>query len=337
MFEMENIKKYVLVKCLLLNLFFLSACSTIGPISEKHPKARVFEDFVLIKTIRGDTLSSLASTYLNDPNKDWLIADFNGITTLIPGQELIIPLSPINKGGLKADGYQTVPILVYHAFSENRSDKMSVPKDDFDIQMKYLKENGFHIISLDQLLDFIDFMEQIPEKSIVITFDDAWGSIYDIALPVLIKYGFTATFFIYTDFIGGGKAMSWEQIKTLSKIGFDIQCQTKTHRNLASLKKNESFKEYFNSIDLEISYPKKIIKKILNKDCKYLAYPYGETNNIVIAILKKHGYRAAFTIDRKPNPFFVDKYRISRSVIYGSYDIERFKKELSVFQKNELK
>lgn len=327
----------VLIKLLLLNLFLLSACSTSGPIFGKHPQTRVFEDFVLLKTIRGDTFSSLASTYLKDPDKGWLIADFNGITTLTPGQELIIPLLPLNKGGLKADGYQTVPILVYYNFSENRSDKMSVSKDDFEIQMNYLKVNGYHVISLDQLLDFIDYKEQLPEKSIVITFDDAWGSIYDIALPILIKYGFTATFFIYTDFIGGGKALTWDQIKRLSKQGFDIQCQTKTHRNLAALKKNESFKEYFNSVETEISYPKKLIERTLNKDCKYLAYPYGETNNLIIAILKKHGYRAAFTIGRKPTSFFVDKYRINRSVIYGNYDIEQFKRELSVFQKNELK
>jgi len=68
-----------------------------------------------------------------------------------------------------------------------------------------------------------------------------------------------------------------------------------------------------------------------------LAYPYGETNNLVIALLKKHGYRAAFTVNRKPNPFFIDKYRIYRSVIYGSYNMDKFKDNLSVFQKNELK
>ena len=88
---------------------------------------------------------------------------------------------------------------------------------------------------------------------------------------------------------------------------------------------------------MEISYPKKLIEKKLNKECKCLAYPYGETNNLVIAMLKKHGYRAAFTVDTKSNPFFIDKYRIHRSIIYGKYDIENFKNNLSVFQQNELK
>ena len=75
---------------------------------------------------------------------------------------------------------------------------------------------------------------------------------------------------------------------------------------------------------------------MLNKDCRYLAYPYGKTNNLVIAILKKHGYRGAFTLGREPNPFFVDRYRINRFVIYGNYSLEEFKKYISVFQQTEL-
>jgi len=332
--ETANIKKTVLINILPLFFLLLAAC---GSIFHNTHQAHVSDDFVIVKTTSKDTFSSLAAYYLKDPDKGWRIAEFNRMTTLIPGQELIIPLSPFNKGGLKAEGYQTVPILAYHNFSKKRSDKTAVGQDDFEAQMKYLKQNGYHVVSIDQLFDFIDYKEQLPEKSIVITFDDAWRSIFDVALPILIKYGFTSTFFIYTDFIGGGKAMTWKQIETLSKIGFDIQCQTKTHRNLAVPNKNESFKEYFESIEMEISYPKKLLKKKLNIDCKFLAYPYGETNNLVIALLKKHGYRAAFTVDRKPNPFFIDKYRIHRSVIYGSYDMDKFKDNLSVFQKNELK
>ena len=336
MLETAKIKKTILMNIFPLFSLLLSACAINGIIYHDKHKAHISDDFVIVKTTAQDTFSSLAATYLKDPNKGWLIAEFNGMTTPGPGQELIIPLSPLNKGGLKTEGYQTVPVLVYYNFSKN-SDETAVGQDDFEAQMKYLKQNGYHVISMNQLLDFIDYKEPLPEKSVVLTFDDAWRSIFDFALPILIKYNFTATFFIYTDFIGGGKAMTWKQIDTLSKIGFDIQCQTKTHRNLAVPKKNESFKEYFKSIEMEISYPKKLIKDKLNIDCKYLAYPYGETNNLVIAVLKKHGYQAAFTIDRKPNPLFTDKYRISRSVIYGSYDMDKFKNNLSVFQKTELK
>ena len=332
-----NRKKTVLFKFFLLNFLFLAACTAGTSNHRNASKAFIDNDFILVKTTDEDTLSSLAADHLNDPKKGWLIAEFNNVKPLTSGQTLIIPLSPLHKGGLKTDGFQTVPVLVYHNFSKNSSGKTSVAEADFEAQMKYLKENGFHVISLDQLLDFIDYKEPIPEKSVAITFDDAWGSIYDIAFPVLKKYGFPATFFIYTDFIGGGKAMSWEQIQTLSEHGFDIQCQTKTHRNLTARKKNESFEEYFKALEMEIDYPNTLMEKKLKKTCRYLAYPYGETNEFIIAILKKRGYRAAFTVEQGSNPFFVDKYRIHRSIIHGKYDIDSFKKNLSVFQKNELK
>ncbi|MCK5194444.1 MAG: polysaccharide deacetylase family protein, partial [Desulfobulbaceae bacterium] len=252
-------------------------------------------------------------------------------------QELIIPLRPFDKGGLKVNGYQTVPVLAYHGFSKDSPGKMTVTEASFEAQMKYLMENGYHVISLDQLMDFLEFKEQIPEKSVVITIDNGLSSFSDIAFPILKKFGLTATLFVYTDFIDTDKALSWKQINNLSKKGFDIQCKTKTHRNLTKRKKKESFKEYFESLEKEISYPKTLIKQKLNKECSYFAYPYGATNNLAVAILIKQGYRAAFTVKRASNPCFVDRYRIHRSVIYGDYDIERFKKNLSVFNKTKLK
>ncbi len=320
----------------LLSLLMLAGCATGTRSHHKMSEIRS-GDFIIVTTTSKDTLSSLAAEYLNDPSKEWLISEFNHIKSLTPGQKLIIPLFSFNKSGLKSGGYQTVPVLAYYSFSENKPNKISITQDDFKAQMKYLKENNYHVIKLDQLLDFLDYKEQIPDKSVVITFDDGWSSVYDFATPILKKYGFPATFFIYTDFIGGGKAMSWKQIKELSEAGFDIQCQTKTHRNLATLKKKESFKEYFNSLEMEISYPKKLFKKKLNKECKCLAYPYGITNNLVIAMLKKHGYRAAFTVEQESNSFFIDNYKIRRSAIYGEYDIEKFKNKLSVFHNMELK
>ncbi|MBW2643613.1 MAG: polysaccharide deacetylase family protein [Deltaproteobacteria bacterium] len=250
----------------LLSLLLLSACATDTRSHHEISEIRINDDFIIVTTTAKDTPSSLAAEYLNDPSKEWVISEFNHIKTLTPGQKLIIPLFPFNKSGLKPGGYQTVPVLAYYSFSENKPNKVSITQGNFKAQMKYLKENNYHVITLDQLLDFLDYKEQIPEKSVVITFDDGWSSAYDFAFPILKKYGFPATFFIYTDFIGGGKAMSWKQIKELSEAGFDIQCQTKTHRNLATLKKKESFKEYFKSLEMEISYPKKLFKKKLNKE-----------------------------------------------------------------------
>jgi len=291
-----------------------------------------YEDFVIVKSIAGDSLDALATKYLGDPSKAWVIAEFNDIDTLLPGKEVVIPLTPTHLGGLKKDGFQKVPILLYHDFSKTLSSKMKVLESSFEAQMKYLKQNDYHVITLDRFLNFMEYKEQIPEKSVVIAIDDGWKSLYTIAYPILKKYNFPATLFVYTDFIGGKKALTWNQIKELADYGFDIQCHTKTHRYLTRINDGESFNHFFKSVEEELIRPKKLLRKKLNRDCNCLAYPYGQTSSLVAAMLKKHGYRAAFTVTRGGNPFYLNNYNINRSAIYGHYDLEKFKKNLDVFQ-----
>jgi peptidoglycan/xylan/chitin deacetylase (PgdA/CDA1 family) len=215
---------------------------------------------------------------------------------------------------------------------------MTVTQAAFEGQMKLLKDKGYRVITIDQLLDFLEFKTQIPKKSVVITIDDGWRSAYDIALPILKKYGFPATLFVYTDLIvGSKKTLSWELIQEMANNGIDIQGHTKTHPNLTLIDERESFKEYFGAIEKEISESKRIIKKKLNKDVKYLAYPHSETNHLIIELIKKHGYQAAFTASRGANPFFIHNYRINRSMIYGDFDLNQFEKNLTVFSEQALK
>jgi biotin operon repressor len=217
-------------------------------VPQEKPRERM-EDFGFqaIRVGQGDTLSSLAKKYLGDATMDWFIAEFNGITAITPGQELIIPLKPYDKGGLSLRGYQTVPVLSYHQFSETVTNKMTVSRSAFEEQMKFLKDDGYHVITIDDLLDFLDFKKQVPKKSVVITIDDGWRSMYDIAFPILKQYGYPATLFVYTDLITGSyKTLSWDLIQKMAESGIDIQCHTKTHRDLTKpdANKKETFKEY---------------------------------------------------------------------------------------------
>jgi peptidoglycan/xylan/chitin deacetylase (PgdA/CDA1 family) len=291
-----------------------------------------YEDFVIVKPVAGDTLDALAARFLNDPSKSWVIAEFNEIDSLTPGEEIVVPLKPVHPGGLKTEGFQKVPILLYHDFSRTRSSKMIVLESSFEAQMRFLKENGYHVVTLDQFLNFMEYKAQLPEKSVVITIDDGWKSLYTIAYPILKKYNFPATLFVYTDFIGGRKALTWKQIKALAEDGFDIQCHSKTHRYLTRIKDGETFDRFFKEIEKELSHPQKLVRQKVNRDCSCLAYPYGKTNSLVAAMLKNHGYRAAFTVTRGGNPFYLNNYNINRSAIYGHYDLEKFKSNLDVFQ-----
>lgn len=291
-----------------------------------------YTSFVAVTVKEGDTLSSLASQYLNDFSKDWMISDFNEVSVITPGQKLIIPLKYYERGGLTVKGYQTVPILAYHKFSESKGDRMTVTASAFEEQMKLLKDKGYHVITLDQLFDFLDFKIQIPKKSVVITIDDGWRSAYDIAFPILKKYGYPATLFIYTALITGSKlTLNWDLINEMASHGIDLQCHTRTHRGLTAPAQKESFKEYFAAIEKELLDAAKTIKIRTNREVHYLAYPFGHVNHLVIALLKKQGYRGGVTVTRGSNAFFVNNYRVSRSMIFGEYDLRQFEKNLVTF------
>lgn len=309
----------------------------LPPEDQVHPYVRKFPDFIAVIAQPGDTFSSLAARYLNDPSLDWFIAEFNDMTSLKPGQELIIPLHDYDKGGLSISGYQTVPVLTYHKFSRNNGDTMTVSERSFEEQMRFLKKNGYHVIALYEFFDFLNFKTHLPQKSVVITIDDGWRSTYDIAFPILKKYGYPATLFVYTDFIlQSDKTLNWALLTEMSKNGMDIESHTRTHRNLNRRDEQESFREYFESVRKELTESAEVIKTRLNREVKYLAYPYGETNPLIVALLEKLGYRGAFTVDRGSNPFFIDNCRIKRSMIYGDFDLKDFERNLTTFSSDEL-
>jgi peptidoglycan/xylan/chitin deacetylase (PgdA/CDA1 family) len=299
---------------------------------------RTFPEFVAVIAREGDSFSSLSEKYLHDPSFDWLIAEFNELDDLAPGRPLIVPLGPPNKGGLASTGYQTVPVLCYHQFSLGGATKMTVTQAAFEAQMQLLKEKGYRVITLDQLFDFLEFKSQIPRKSVVITIDDGWRNAYDIAYPILKKYGYPWTLFIYTDqIVGSAKTLSWDLIKEMASNGMDPQCHTKTHRNLTVVDKKESFRSYFDALVKEVSDSSALIKKRLDRDVKYLAYPFGETNRLVIEVLKKNGFRGALTVKRGGNPFFIHDFIVNRSMIYGELDLSQFEKNLAIFSEEPLR
>jgi peptidoglycan/xylan/chitin deacetylase (PgdA/CDA1 family) len=325
--------------CLLETRFFISSAIIIMAMFLFQGCAQHGESpsFIPVIVQPGETLSTLAEKYLGDPKRSWQIADFNEVSSVSSGQEIIIPLESFTKGGLTPRGYQTVPILTYHNFSETKEDLMMVKKDLFEQQMRYLHDNDYIAITLDDFFDFLEYRKQLPRKAVVITFDDGWQGVYTIAFPILKKYGFPATLFVYTDLISGNrKTLSWAQLAELDKGGIDIQCHTKTHRNLIKIKDGESLKNYVSEVEKEISESTRIIDEKLHKDVKYFAYPYGDTNSLVIALLREKGFRGAFTVKRDANPFFMDHYTLNRSMIYGDFNLQEFKKNLKIYSSKAL-
>ncbi len=294
--------------------------------------------FVTVIPAEGESLSDIARQYLGNSNLSFRISEFNNIDAAIPNRPLVVPLKPQFPYGIRRTGLQTVPILSYHAFSWRTSNYMTIREKEFEAQMEYLKTNGYQVIPLSRMLDLFKGKE-LPKKSVVITIDDGWGSVYRIAYPVLKKHGYPFTMFIQTDLINDTfKTLDWDKIREILRNGnLTVGCHTKAHRDLTQPKPGESFIEYFSSIKQELNLAKKIIFQETGTDPIHLAYPYGNTNQLVMDLLKEMGYSTGYTINRASNSLLADPLKLNRSMIYGTYDLEKFKRHLNAFEYFDLK
>ena len=299
----------------------------------------VFEspEFVVTIAKAGDTPDSLAARHLGDPKKRWMIEDYMGVRTFSAGQEVVIPKHEWNPVGVYPWGYQLVPILVYHNISSQEKGKLSIASKMFDAQIKELHAEGFHALSLAEFMAFTAGRRQLPRKSVLLTFDDGYKSFVHYARPILKDYGFGATLFVYSDFIGGGvNALSWQDLRTLTEQGFDVQPHSKTHANLRR-KEGESEAAYAKRIEAELAFPLTLFKKNLGRSTEALAYPFGETDDELFPYVRKYGYTVAFTVRRQSNAAFVSPLKISRSQIYADMTMKDFTKNLIVFQDEEVR
>ena len=99
--------------------------------------------------------------------------------------------------------------------------------------MRYLKEQGYRVISLSEFHEFLSLRRQLPRRSVVITFDDGYKSFMQYAYPLLKQLGFTATLFVYTDYVGAGRnALNWDDLTKLDADGFQVEGHSKTHSDL---------------------------------------------------------------------------------------------------------
>jgi len=244
---------------------------------------------------------------------------------------LVIPLNAPNPIGVFADAYQTVPILCYHRFGINNRGKLVTSAAAFESRMDYLAKNGFRVVPLAQLPGFLDGVEPLPRKSVVITIDDGYRSTYDIAFPILKRYKFPATIFLYSDFVGAADAMTWGQMQEMARSGLiDVQPHSKSHSNLVLKSPRETDAQYRERVRLEIEVPSKAIQERLSLGTYVFAYPYGDTNEHVMDRLARQGVQLGLTVTPGGNGFFAYPYMLRRTMIYGDDNLEAFKSKLAV-------
>jgi peptidoglycan/xylan/chitin deacetylase (PgdA/CDA1 family) len=200
-------------------------------------------------------------------------------------------------------------ILMYHHIGplpEGADDirkGLTVSAATFEAQMKKLKDGGYNVVTLNELYNKI--ASSVPEKTVVLTFDDGYEDNSSVALPILQKYGFHGTFFIITSKIGNADYMSEDQIKDLAKNGNEIGSHTVYHIGLDTVKGT--------TLDNEIKDSKIALDKLLSQNTTSFCYPAGKFSDEAKADLLKDGYRIAVTTEASKGTFSTDNiYQVSR-------------------------
>ena len=337
-----------LVLALAVAAALVAGCATppppaAAPEQEPQPVARAGgevasgERFVVYVPEQGDTLQSLARRYLGSEARAWEIADFNGVAQASAGRALTIPLKPVNPRGVFSDGYQTVPILTYHSVGP-RVSRMVVSPSEFEQQLEYLKRNDYRVIPLADLPDFLEGRRPLPRRAVVITFDDGHISSYQHAFPILQKYGFPATYFLYTDFVGAKEAVTWPQVREMQKSGLiDFQLHSKTHANLIVRLPGESEQRYRDRLDSEVRVARDVVQRNVPGKVTHYAYPFGDANEAVVERLLRAEFVLGLTVNAGGNAFFAKPLMLRRTMIYGGVDMGTFRAALQVFREQDLR
>jgi len=229
---------------------------------------------------------------------------FKGLFLLVILFLFLIPVYAAESGAdrVVAPAALNVPILLYHRFGPVAADGMTVTTPVFESHLKYLKENGYKVIPLRQLVDY--YLNKGPRPSpgsVVIVVDDGHKSVYTDMLPLVRAYRVPVTLFLYPSVISNASyAMTWDQLRDLKKTGlFDFQGHTYWHPNFKKDEKRMTRPEYEKSVDMQLNKSKAKMEKELGVHINMLAWPFGIYNDWLLGKAKEAGYVATFTIEAR--------------------------------------
>ncbi len=196
-----------------------------------------------------------------------------------------------------------VPILLYHRFGPTVADSMTVTTAVFESHLKYLHENGYTVITLNDLMGMV-LGKTIPAdaRCVVLVADDAHRTVYTEAFPLLKKYGMPMTIFAYPSAVSNASyAMTWDQLRELKASGLcDVQSHTYWHPNFKKERAKLPPPEFEKLVHLQFTKSRQKLEKELGGKVELLAWPFGIYDPWLMDKAAEAGYAAAFSIERRP-------------------------------------
>lgn len=208
-----------------------------------------------------------------------------------------------------------VPVLCYHDIAPTPTNEMTIDPATFEAHLRWLSQNGFQTLTLDELRRFLKGEWHADRPAIVLTFDDGYDGVYSYAYPLLKRYGFHGVIFQVVGKVGAPNHLTWSQLREMVNSGvmevgvhaYELHCSlttmlAKSPNPIATLKR----------IADDWTKAKWLLKQSLGVPIKALAYPQGDYDEVLIALAKGLGFDLLFTTDFGVNGFGEGTDRIKR-------------------------
>ena len=223
---------------------------------------------------------------------------------------------------------RSVPVLNYHQINDQAENALTIHTDQFEAQMKYLADNGFHTITPDEMLDAWENGTPLPDKPVILTFDDGYADNYRNAFPILEKYNLKGTIFLISDFVSTyPNYLTWPQIEEMQESGhFCFESHTLSHMQLDKATPEETWNQLNGS--------RQALEWRLQKPVNFIAYPCGFYDDELERMTREAGFRGGFTVHYGLAAPDENRYFLDRVPIFGcnSHTMLRFKLRLQYAQ-----
>jgi peptidoglycan/xylan/chitin deacetylase (PgdA/CDA1 family) len=214
-------------------------------------------------------------------------------------------------------GQVVAPILLYHRVEGTTTDsRYSVPVPVFRAQMQALHDWGYTAIPISLLLDALTEGAPLPEKPVVITFDDGNLNIYENAFPIMQEYGYPGVFYIIARNINvGTNVVHVPELEEMIAAGWEVGSHSYNHPDLAA---NHALIPY------EVGQSKADLEAALGVEIQTFAYPYGTIDPYLESQVRRYGYRGGMGLGTSWTHTLETLFYLSRIEVYSSYTMDDF-------------
>ena len=208
------------------------------------------------------------------------------------------------------------PILMYHRIGHRPGDGNTVSPERFELQLQYLEDHGFTSLGLTEWHHLVHSGQTVPSKAVILTFDDGYRDNWELAAPLLARYGAKATVFMVAEGIGrknswesvdsrrDAELMNGEDLRDWIRQGFEVGSHGMSHARVTELSEEK--------LRYELVESKKTLEDIVGVEVPFFCYPHGNFDEVAKSAIQEAGYLGAVAIVEGTRWDQIDWYALPR-------------------------